>query len=193
MTEIKTYRLTLKPLQVEHAEGLFPVWSDTDVVRFTYMRLVKDVKGCEQTIRNMLESGRRREDAGPYTVFSGDTVIGLVGAVRTSWESGEHELYYHLGKPHWGNGYATEAARAVIGHVFSTPLVHRISAEVVTANARSIRVLEKCPMKLEGRQRGKFFKDGIYRDLFLYSLLRYEWEQMAPAISSRGNSITPPG
>jgi ribosomal-protein-alanine N-acetyltransferase len=64
-----------------------------------------------------------------------------------------------------------------VDRVFSMPLVHRVSAEVVAENAASVRVLEKSGMKREGRLRGKFFKDGIYRDLYVYSILRNEWQQ----------------
>lgn len=193
MNELATARLILKPLQPEHAAGLLPVWSDPDVVRFTYLRLAKDANACAQSIAGMLESSRRREDTGPYTIFLGETPIGMAGAVRIAWESGEHELYFNLGKQWWGNGYATEAALAVMEQVFSAPLVHRVCAEVVTANTGSIRVLEKTGMKQEGRLRGKFFKDGIYRDLYLYSILRHEWEQRHLPAEPDTNQVLPAG
>jgi ribosomal-protein-alanine N-acetyltransferase len=196
--ELLTDRLTLQLLSPDHAEGLLPIWSDGDVIRFTYMRLVRDMTGCVQNIMVMIDAGNKREDAGPYAILLGDAVIGMAGAVRMSRESSEHELYYHLGRPWWGSGYATEAASAVIDQVFAMPLVHRVSAEVVAENAASIRVLEKCGMKREGRLRGKFFKDGIYRDLYVYSILRHEWQQkkaqdsIAAAISSSGSSNISP-
>lgn len=177
MTELNTSRLVLRQLQPEHAEGLLPIWSDKDVTRFTYMRLVKDITSCVQNVIGMIDSGNRRDDVGPYAIFLGPFLIGMAGAVRMSRESGEHELYYHLSKQWWGYGYATEAASAVVDQVFSMPLVHRVCAEVVAENIASIRVLEKAGMKQEGRLRGKFFKDGIYRDLYVYSILRNEWQQ----------------
>lgn len=177
MAELYTKRLVLRRLQPEHAEGLLPIWGDRDVTRFTYMRLVKDITSCVQNVVGMIESGNRRDDQGPYVIFLGEDIIGMAGAVRMSRDSSEHELYYHLGKPWWGFGYATEAASAVVDQIFSMPLVHRVSAEVVAENIGSIRVLEKNGMKREGRLRGKFFKDGIYRDLYVYSILRNEWQQ----------------
>jgi ribosomal-protein-alanine N-acetyltransferase len=177
MNELRTERLTLLPLQPEHAAGLLPIWSDGDVIRFTYMRLVRDIGACVQSVAAMMEAGARRDDAGPYVIFLGPAIIGMAGAARLSRESSEHELYYHLGRAYWGRGFATEAAAAVVDRVFSMPLVHRVSAEVVAENAASVRVLEKSGMKREGRLRGKFFKDGIYRDLYVYSILRNEWQQ----------------
>lgn len=189
MPELKTSRLTLKQLQAEHAEGLLPIWGDNDVIRYTYLRQAKDIAVCTQTVLNMMEGSNRREDCGPFVIFLGSTIIGLAGAVRLSRDSGEHELYYHLGKPWWGRGYATEAASAVIDQIFSMPLVHRVSAEVAIVNAASIRVLDKAGMKQEGRLRGKFFKDSIYRDLFVYSILRYEWEQKKAQETGKPNSL----
>lgn len=60
------------------------------------------------------------------------------------------EIGYWLGVPHWGRGYATEAARAVIDYAFeefgSTEL--RAGARVV--NPASRRVLEKCGFQWTG-------------------------------------------
>ncbi len=175
--ELLTDRLSLRMLTPDHAEGLLPIWSDPDVIRFTYMRPVRDMAGCVTNIMVMIDASGKREDCGPYVIYLGGTIIGMAGAVRISRESSEHELYYHLGRAWWGNGYATEAALAVIDEIFTMPLVHRVSAEVVAENIASIRVLEKSGMKREGRLRGKFFKDSIYRDLYIYSILRNEWQQ----------------
>lgn len=173
--ELITARLTLKPLRPEHAAGLFPIWSDPDVVRYTYMRLAGDMGACAQGVQNMMEAGARRDDAGPYAIFLGQELIGLAGAVKLSRETSEYELFYHLGRDWWGCGYASEAASAVRDRVFQISSVHRMSAEVVAENAASVRVLEKLGMKREGRMRGKFFKDGVRRDLYVYSMLRNEW------------------
>ena len=100
---------------------------------------------CVQNVISMMEASTRRDDVGPYVIFLGSTIIGMVGAVRLSRESSEHELYYHLGRPYWGWGYATEAASAVIDQIFSMPLVHRVSAEVVAENAASIPAFLKRP------------------------------------------------
>jgi ribosomal-protein-alanine N-acetyltransferase len=176
MNELVTARLVLQPLRPEHADGLFPIWSDSDVVRFTYMHLARDLGACAQGVQNMITAGARREDIGPYAIFLGPALIGMAGAVKLSRETSEYELYYHLGRPWWGHGYATEAASAVVDRIFSMPQLYRMSAEVVAENAPSVHVLEKLGMKREGRLRGKFFRDGVYRDLYVYSMLRKEWK-----------------
>jgi RimJ/RimL family protein N-acetyltransferase len=49
------------------------------------------------------------------------SLIGMVG-IGPHPETGEPHLGYWIGTPHWGEGYATEAARAVLGHAFAAGL-----------------------------------------------------------------------
>jgi len=62
-------------------------------------------------------------------------------------ETNEVDLGYRLKKNFWGNGYATEAARACIKYGFATLNLGRIVARALPANLASIKVLEKCGME----------------------------------------------
>jgi len=74
----------------------------------------------------------------------------LVGAIGlTPRESALAELGYWIGKPFWGRGYATEAARAAIAHGFARLGLRAIEAGVRPGNAASIRVQEKAGMTLD--------------------------------------------
>lgn len=53
------------------------------------------------------------------------------------------ELGFHLRPEHWGQGYATEAARAVIAHAFSTAGAEGLVAGHHPQNEASRRVLER--------------------------------------------------
>ena len=54
------------------------------------------------------------------------------------------ELGYWLGVDYWGKGYATEAVRAMIDHVFDDTDAEAIQAAARVTNPASRRVLEKC-------------------------------------------------
>ena len=54
------------------------------------------------------------------------------------------EIGYWVGRPHWGNGFATEAARALIDHAFETTRIAAVVASCRVINETSRRVLEKC-------------------------------------------------
>jgi RimJ/RimL family protein N-acetyltransferase len=77
-----------------------------------------------------------------------DRVIGACGV--GSIDGRDPEIGYWLGVPFWGKGYATEAARAVINHAFSTLRYDMLRAGARVSNPASRRVLEKCGFEWTG-------------------------------------------
>lgn len=74
--------------------------------------------------------------------------------------------------PHWGQGFATEAARAVVRHGFETLGLNRIYAHHMTRNLSSGRVLERIGMRREGLLRQRVLKWGRFEDVVIYAVLR---------------------
>lgn len=67
--------------------------------------------------------------------------IGICGVEHVP-DTDEGELDYRLGPLYWGQGYATEAARAIIRYGFDNTTWERVVAAVVPANVASVRVVE---------------------------------------------------
>src|SRR5580700_8224768 len=82
-----------------------------------------------------------RDPAEPsFAIMRADgTLIGGCGIHVLS--GGEPELGYWIGVPHWGRGYATEAARAVLDHAFGTLGYARLTSRARVSNPASRRVL----------------------------------------------------
>ena len=79
----------------------------------------------------------------------GARFIGVVGLETVSYEA--HftpavEVAWRLARPYWGQGYATEAARAALDYGFSGLGLQEIVAVTVPANQRSRRVMERLGM-----------------------------------------------
>jgi ribosomal-protein-alanine N-acetyltransferase len=85
------------------------------------------------------------------------------------------ELGYWVGVPFWGNGYCTEAARALLHHGFERLGLRRIYASCFINNPASRRVLEKLGFQYEGCLRQHINKWNEYRDLEYFGLLATEW------------------
>jgi RimJ/RimL family protein N-acetyltransferase len=68
----------------------------------------------------------------------------VIGGVGIDLGSGAPEIGYWLGVPFWGEGYATEAARAVIDYTFEEFGSAELRAGARVVNPASRRVLEKC-------------------------------------------------
>jgi len=86
------------------------------------------------------------------------------------------ELGYWIGRPYWGQGYATEAGAAVVDFGFIALGLNRINAVRFGDNPASGRVMEKLGLVQEGYRRRQTPKWGVYRDVALYGLLREDWE-----------------
>ncbi len=88
-----------------------------------------------------IEIFAQRSDQRPYAVTLNDRLIGVVGF---SFVEGEPpELGYWLGEPFWGQGYISEAARALIDAAQATHQYDTIVARALANNEGSLRVLEK--------------------------------------------------
>jgi len=81
-------------------------------------------------------------------------------------------------KANWGKGYASEALQAIIAYCFQELQLNYIGAEIYEFNAPSIRLVERNGFHRDGIKRQYIFKDGVFKDLYLYSLLREDWEKL---------------
>lgn len=84
-------------------------------------------------------------------------------------------LGYVFAEHAWGQGYATEAGRALLEWGFDVMDLNRVSAQTDTRNEASARVLTKLGFTLEGILRENVIVDGEVSDDATYSLLRREW------------------
>ena len=144
----------------------FYAWTDRtpeDVQRFVQMFIIQQ-----------REQPRRKFQ---LAVVLGDTqhLIGNCGIRKASAEAREADIGYELAPDHWGQGYATEAAHAIVHFGFTELKLHRITAWCIADNVASAHVLEKLGLKLEGRLREKeYFKDRWW-DTLLFAILKDEW------------------
>lgn len=100
-------------------------------------------------------------------------VIGLVGMIREDY--GQAEIGWAIGVEHRGQGYATEAARALMGYGFTSLGLHRIHADASTDNLASWRIMERLGMRREGLLREAFYEGGKWADRYIYGILADEW------------------
>jgi RimJ/RimL family protein N-acetyltransferase len=90
------------------------------------------------------------------------------------------DIGYELSPKHWGRGYATEAARAIVRFGFTELKLYRIWSWCIADNVGLARVLEKVGMRLEGRLRDKEYLKGRWWDTLLYAILEHEWRELFP-------------
>ncbi len=103
--------------------------------------------------------------------------VGETYLANPDWHVPSIELGYFLVQTATGQGYASEAARAVLRFAFDRLKVTRVDLQCRADNAASQRVAERLGFRQEGCQRLRHRKkDGALVNRLWYGLLREEWE-----------------
>ncbi len=105
-------------------------------------------------------------------VVNGQAAGGAGIALHTDVDRKTATTGYWLGQAHWGKGIATEVLRAMCHYSFQMFDLARLNADVFHTNIASGKVLEKAGFGREGYRKKACFKDGEFKDLVLYGLLK---------------------
>ena len=114
----------------------------------------------------------------------------LAGGCGLTIEQRDHDegfLGYCYARAAWGQGYATEAAGAMLQFGFEQCGLHRIFATCDVRNIGSWRVMEKLGMHREGCLREHRRFRGEWRDSFVYAVLCQEWQAQQSAEHGTGD------
>jgi ribosomal-protein-alanine N-acetyltransferase len=173
-TVFQTDRLTLRPLRLDDAHDLHVFTGDPEAMRF----IGRDVLSYEATLEGLRRNlATRFPEMLPLrfravVLKTSGRVIGNVGLHHLENVDGNPvEITYHLARPYWGKGYATEAARRLVRHGFEDMGLNEIVAAVNPANVGSVRVAEKLGLRL--RKRIEWPDQGL---VDLYAVTRQEYE-----------------
>lgn len=110
----------------------------------------------------------------------------LIGAVDLFERDGEACVAYWIGRSYWGKGYATEAARALLTHVFATTRIDHVRAGIFVENAASARVLEKLGFQVRGEFDIDAPERGGPRRVRRYDRARTASDPLPPAVTKLG-------
>ncbi len=176
---LKTRRLTMRPFTLEDAPDVQRLAGDREIAATT-IRIphpYEDGMAEEWIATHQDNFATGRELSWAITRQSDGVLLGAVGLIGLDREHSHVELGYWIGKPFWGEGYATEAARAAVDYGFRELKVDRVHAHCFAKNAVSSHILTKIGMSLEGQIRQHIRKWDEFQDLDMFGILRNEWEQ----------------
>ena len=175
---VSTARLTLRSWQLDDVDDVLAYAQDEEWSR--YLRLLPRPYGrsdAEQFIARQILLDRETHPS--WAVSYGGSVIGGLN-VRMRSEHRLGEIGYSIARPHWNQGFCTEAARAAIDAAFECcPELNRIRAMADVANTASQRVMEKLGMTKEGVLRQNRVERGEVIDEAWWGVLRSEWSAQA--------------
>ena len=142
---LKTARLVLRAPAPDDAKALAALMNDRRIAENTARVPHPYTLQDAETFIDKIADG---SELAFLVTLGGGEVVGSCG-VATIRADGP-EIGYAIGVPYWGNGYATEAARAVIDHAFGKLNFEELRAGARVTNPASRRVLEKCGFQWTG-------------------------------------------
>jgi RimJ/RimL family protein N-acetyltransferase len=112
----------------------------------------------------------------PDITGTDDTLLGYVELDGILWNHQVSWISIAIGEEHWGHGYGSEAMQLVLTFAFEELNLHRIQLTVFSYNDRAIALYEKLGFQREGVYREFVQRSGDRHDMYLYGLLRPEWQ-----------------
>jgi RimJ/RimL family protein N-acetyltransferase len=172
--EIDTARLKLRAFLEADIPEMLPLIGAREIAATT-LRIAHPY--TEQNARDFLAKTHDEDKIWLAITRGADgAILGSVG-LMLELDHQRAELGYWIGVPYWGNGYATEAAEAILQYGFEVLELHRILAICMSHNSASGKILRKLGMHHEGCQRDHQRKWGKFVDVDCYGILRSEWER----------------
>ena len=180
---IETERLRIRHFTTDDWEAVHAYTTNPGVMTY----VPEGVMTEEQT--KQFIAGGMTEEARTYAVDlkAEDRLIGHVGF--HPWFSPRiYELGWVFHPRYHRQGYATEAAAALLRLGFESLSVHRVIATCQPENTPSWRVMEKLGMQREGHLRKCIYRDETtWWDEYFYAILEEEWFN---AVGSRGKAAS---
>jgi RimJ/RimL family protein N-acetyltransferase len=155
-----------------------------EVARFQSWDAPYPREAGERFVREMMN--RHPDTPGEWFQFAvarpvTGRLIGDCAATPDADDPRQCEIGFTIAPEHQGRGYATEAARLLLGYLFTARGKHRITAHCDPRNTASAAVLERLGMRREGHLRESTWAKGDWTDDLVYGLLRDEWRPAARA------------
>lgn len=167
---LNTDRLTLRPFTPDDAEALHRLAAVPGVMQYFPTPEPPDLARVERLIARQIGEWDVRGYAWWAVTLPADgTLIGWCG-LQYLPDTDETEVGYLLGRDWWGQGYATEAARASVAFGFTHFAFDEIIGITHPDNTASQNVLKKCGMDFTAATRYfnmDCFRFAISRDMWL--------------------------
>ena len=176
---LETARLTLRPFVEADADAIFPIVSQPEFPRHMSWSAHTDREQTREFVRSQIAAIAENtgcawaitHDNRPVGCVSFDSIRWQLRALRVD----RSELGYWLAPEHWGKGFMTEAAIAVVRFGFDTIGLHKVTTRCFAENHGSRRVIEKVGFRFVGRAEDDVWRDGRWHAHLVYETTSPEW------------------
>jgi len=168
-SQIKSERLLLRPLKLSDASRIQELANNPNISKMTrsvpypYNESMA-VKWIAATLQ--MAKSKTCLALAVYSVNE-KNIIGTVGIAEI--KNSEAVLGYWIGERYWGQGYCTEAVKSLLDYAFATLGLNKITAEHISSNAASGKVMRKAGMTHIGTV-NKECRVGEVEDIEMYEI-----------------------
>jgi [ribosomal protein S5]-alanine N-acetyltransferase len=173
---IRTARLELRPFERDDAADVFAYASDPLMLQYTTGVTPRTVADSARFVEMLIA-----EPEGAYALAVRVVPMPeVVGSVEFGMDGRSRgQIHYGLARACWGNGYATEACRAVLTWAFEMHVELRdVVTSAMTANPASRRVMQKCGMRFTRVYHERWEKYPSPVELAEHVLSRQRWLEL---------------
>lgn len=177
---IETSRLILRKITMDDSHELFTNWgSDIKTNEFLTFKCHETEEITKKMISYWLKKYEKNGFEWCIELKSSHEVIGIISA-DSSYKYSCIEIGYSISSKYWNKGYTTEAIVAIIKYLFEECNYNVIEAIIPSGNIASIKVAEKCGLKLEATLKNRYKNklNGKVNDLLIYSIFRNKWKKI---------------
>lgn len=163
------------------AQDFFNYYSDPEVSQYILCDIPQSLDEAKRELnywRNVFY-----QNDGIYFAIAekkSDRLIGSIGLTSFNSYQARTEISYDLDKKYWRCGIMTSAINALVKYAFESFVgkINRIEAFVSTSNLPSKNLLLKCGFEIEGTLRQHRQHQGRFVDVFLFSILRQDFDRL---------------
>lgn len=175
---LSSERLTLRPFTRGDVDAVYSYRSRDDVARFLF-DVALSREECALAVQQRIGQVALEKDGDKIILAvelkSTGSLIGEVSLIGHSMDARQAEIGWIFNPDYQGEGFATEAATALLDLAFGPGDIHRVSARCDVRNESSWRLMERLHMRREAHFREHALFKGEWDQEYVYAILRREW------------------
>ena len=166
--EFRTERLVLRPAREGDLKAIHAILSNPKAMAYWSTPPHETLQQSRAWLQSMIDL--RLPDGEDFIIELGGKAIGKAGLWRFT------EIGFILHPEFWGQGYAQEALRAVIGRAFEVHGLPRIEADVDPRNVSSLKLLSRLGFRETGRKERTWLVGDEWCDSVYLALDAESWQ-----------------
>lgn len=159
-------------------------YNDTYFLRF--FDTISAFPHTRDDINNELDEIKKAKDKYGFAIRDKESgnIVGTCGFENIQWNNSTAVIYIGIGNIEYvSKGVGREALNLLLEFGFYELNLYRLQLNVIEYNEKAIKLYEITGFKREGVYREFINRDGKRFDMYLYGLLRTEWEKIVKNIS----------